>query len=261
MADLQGRAALVTGGSSGIGRAICFALAGAGMTVVAASNEVDLLPALVEELGQSGHQAHSLPVDLSEPAQVPGLFARAEDLAGPIHLLVNNAGIGLQATVEQTSEERLRRIFEVNFFAVTTLCREALARMGARGDGHILNISSASARRGLPRASAYASSKAAVHAFTQSLRIEAHPLGVQVSEILPISVRTSFFGRSDNLAEREYRPRGLVQTPEYVARLVVDCARRPRPEITSSLVTHWLLSLQAAFPNILEPAVRYLSQR
>ena len=261
MIELRGRSALVTGGSSGIGRALTLALAREGMTVVAASNEPDLLAGLVGEIRSAGGRAEGLEVDLSDPGQVAALLGRAEERVGPLHLLVNNAGMGLQATVEQTPEDRLRRIFEVNFFALAALCREALARMGARGSGHIVNLSSASARRGLPRLSAYASSKAAVHAFTQALRIEARPKGVQVTEILPISVRTPFFERSDNLADRAYRPKGLVQTPESVARLVVDCVRRPRAEITTSGLTHWLLVLQSAFPNALEPVVRYFSER
>lgn len=261
MIDLQGRTALVTGGSSGIGRAISLALAHAGMTVVAASNEADRLPALAEEIRANGGRAEGLYVDLLDPAQVAALVPRAEDAAGPLYLLVNNAGIGLQATVLETPEDRLRRVFEVNFFATATLSRLALQGMAQRGAGHIVNISSASARRGLPRACAYASSKAAVHGFTQALRIEAKPLGVHVSEVLPISVATPFFASAENRANRQYKPRGLVQTPEYIARLVVDLAKRPKPEVTSSLATHWLLVLQSAFPNALEPVVRYLSGR
>lgn len=259
MIDLRGKVALVTGGSSGIGRALSLALAREGMTVVAASNEADLLPALAEEIRAGGGRAEGLYVDLCDPAQVAGLIPRAEEVAGPLYLLVNNAGIGLQATVLETPEDRLRRIFEVNFFAAATLCRLALQGMSQRGSGHIVNISSASARRGLPRACAYASSKAAIHGFTQALRIEAKPLGVHVSEVLPISVATPFFDRSENRADRAYKPRGLVQTPDYIARLVVGLARRPRPEITSSTATHWLLVLQSAFPNALEPVVRFFS--
>lgn len=259
MLHLPGKVALVTGGSSGIGRTLSLRLAREGMTVVAASNEAEALPLLVEEVRASGGRAVGLYVDLLDPAQVAALVPRAEDAAGPLDVLVNNAGIGLQATVEETPEDRLRRIFEVNFFAMATLSRLALKGMAARGSGHILNITSASARRGLPRASAYASSKAAAHGFTQALRLEAHPLGVHVTEILPISVATPFFGNSENRANREYKPRGLVQTPEHIAQIVVDCLRRPRAEVTSSTLTHWALVLQSAFPNALEPLVRYFS--
>lgn len=255
--DLRGRAALVTGGSSGIGRAVCLALAARGVRVVAASNEAEELPGVVEEMGGG----HGLYVDLTDPAQTAALVGRAEDAAGPLDLLVNNAGIGLQATVLHTSEEALRRVFEVNFFAVALLSREALRRMAERGRGHIINVTSASARRGLPRACAYASSKAAVHGFTQALRIEAWPLGVRVSEVLPISVATPFFDRADNLADRKYKPKGWVQTPEQVADMIVGCAERPRAEVTTSFWAHVALAVQSAFPNVLEPAVRYFSER
>src|SRR5262249_40429972 len=156
--------------------------------------EVEAVRAAAAEVAQGG-PGDTTPwvADLSQPAEVVGLFERVEEQVGPVDILINNAGIGLQATVLQAEPADLRRLFEVNFFAVATLCRDSLRRMAARGNGHILNVSSAAARRGLPRMSAYAASKHALHGFTQSLRQEAYLLGVLVSEVLPISVRTPFF--------------------------------------------------------------------
>src|SRR5438876_6879244 len=120
----------------------------------------------------------------------------------------------------------LRRLFEVNFFAAATLSREALRVMSDRRRGHIINVSSAAARRGLPSMSAYAATKGALHGFTQSLRLEARLFGVAVTEVMPISTRTGFFDAATNRAARPYRPRGIVQTPEYVAERILACIRR-----------------------------------
>ncbi|HXE71294.1 MAG TPA: SDR family NAD(P)-dependent oxidoreductase, partial [Candidatus Nitrosotenuis sp.] len=134
-------------------------------------------------------------------------------------------------------------------------CRSMLER----GSGHILNVSSASARRGLPWIGAYAASKAAVHAFTQALRLEMAGRGVRVSEILPISVSTSFFQRA--LGSGGYRPRGWVQTPEQVAERIARCAAWPRAELPGSFWTHWGLALEAAFPNTVNAVMEWLYRR
>ena len=180
-----------------------------------------------------------------------------EEESGPIDLLVNVAGIGLQASVLQMTADDLRRLFEVNFFASVTLCRDVLRVMAARRRGQIINVSSAVARRGLPGMSAYAASKAALHGFTQSLRLEARRHGVAVTEVLPISVLTGFFAAATNRAARPYAPSGWTQTPEFVARQIVACARRPIAERHTTRLLGPLFALDALAPNLIERLIAW----
>src|SRR5205823_1126286 len=144
----------------------------------------------------------------------------------------------------------IRALFEVNFFAVVSLCRQALRSMGARGGGHLINVSSASALRGLPRLNAYTASKGAVHTFTQSLRVEARPLGIFVSEVLPVSTATGFFRGSRNRAGFPYAPGSRVQPPEYVAARILRCACHPVPEVHLDRSLLLLAGFATLFPNL-----------
>jgi short-subunit dehydrogenase len=97
--------------------------------------------------------------------------------------------------------------------------------------------------------SGYASSKGALHIFSQTLRLEAAPLGIRVSEVLPISVATPFFGRSESAPGVTYRPKGIVQTPEHVARCVLACLDKNYAELCTHSPTAWGFALQAMAPN------------
>jgi short-subunit dehydrogenase len=249
---LAGRHALITGAAAGIGRATALALAAVGVAVEAADRDEAGLASLADAITSAGGQARPRVVDLGRPAEVEPLVAHIEAQAGPIDLLLNVAGIGLRASVLQMTPDDLRRLFEVNFFAAATLCREALRIMSERRRGHILNVSSAAARRGLPMMSAYAATKGALHGFTQSLRLEARPVGVIVTEVLPISTRTAFFETATNRAGQPYRPRGLVQTPEYVAERILACIRHPVAELHTTPLLRPVFALEALAPNLVE---------
>lgn len=174
---------------------------------------------------------------------------------GPLDLLVNNAGIGYHSDLLSADLQRIRQLFEVNFFAVVALSQAALAHMAPRGRGHILNVSSASARRSLARMTAYGSSKGAVHSFCQSLRMEAAAYGVGVSEVLPISVITPFF------AAAGYRPQGKTQTPDDVARMIIRCVEKNLPELCTDRLTGWGFVLDALAPNLVARALTWWERR
>jgi 3-oxoacyl-[acyl-carrier protein] reductase len=265
--DLSGRRALVTGAAAGIGRATALALAREGVTVEAVDRDAAGLGTLVAEIARAGGElegrlpepglARAWVVDLSRPEEVERLVDRVEAEAGDLDLLLNVAGIGLQASVLQMSMDELRRLFEIDFFAAAALCQQALRVMAGRRQGHIINISSAAARRGLPGMSAYAAAKAAMHGFTQSLREEARRHGVAVSEVQPISVHTRFFDAAANRSERAYAATGWVQTPEHVAGRIVACARRPVPELHTAPIFRLAYALEALAPNLVERGVAW----
>lgn len=232
--------ALITGASSGIGFSTASRLAQRGHQVLLLSYDE---PELLQACARLGTQAVPILCDLSLSDQVEGLWRRLEESYGPIEILINNAGVGLHAEVVDTDMAAMRRLFEVNFFAAASLCQQAMTAMRLRRRGHILNLTSASARRSLPCIGAYGASKAALHGLTQSLRLEAAGSGVTVGEVLPISVTTPFFARAG------YQPRGLTQTPEQVAEQILLCLDRGQAERT----THWPTALgfvlDALFPN------------
>ncbi len=240
--------ALVTGASSGIGLNIVQILLSRGWRVLLLSYDEAELRVAVEQF--SPEQAVPVVCDLSVPDQVAGLWQRLELEHGPISVLINNAGIGHHGEVLQTSQEVFRKLMEVNYFAPVALCQQALQAMKERHQGHILNVTSASARRPLARMGAYGSSKAALHGFTQTLRMEAHAYGVRVTEVLPISVATPFFERASNTSQQDYRPRGLTQSPHQVASMVVRCLDRNIAECVTHRPTALGLALDCLMPNL-----------
>jgi uncharacterized protein len=218
---------LVTGASSGIGETTARLFAAEGAQVILISQQEAELHRVAADIRQAGGRATVLVADFARPEQVEGLIACAEREVGPLDVLVNNAGVGMGATALDTPPDELRLLFEVNFFALVSLCRQAMAVMAPRGKGHIINVSSAAARFGSAGVSAYSATKGAAHAYTQALRTEASVYGIHVTEVLPISVRTKFF---DNVHGEKYAPSGIVLTAERVAQTIVRCARSPRPK-------------------------------
>lgn len=241
--DRELRWIAITGSSSGIGRTAAHYLAQRGFGIVLASEQAEALREVQAEIEEAGGSAVVVDLDLLNPDDVASFFQKVHEKVNFCEVLVNNAGIGLHKTLEESTEAEFRRVFEVNFFSLTSLCRQALAYMKQAGRGHIINISSASARRSLAHMSCYGASKGAVHCFSQALRLEAEPLGVTVTEILPISVRTEFFDRAG------YQPKGLVQTPETIAKLIERAIHTKQAELCSSQLTRLGFLLDVVAPN------------
>ncbi len=254
---LQGRRILVTGASSGIGEAVAKACVREGAEVILLSEREQEVNAVAEALRQSGGKATAVTVNLAVEAEVAGLIARLESELGEIDTLINNAGIGLGSRIPDITLKGLRLVMEVNYFGMFSLCQQALVAMGKRKQGRVINITSASGRFGLPGVSAYVSSKGAAHTFTSALRIEGKPLGVFVSEVLPVSTSTRFF---ESVEGKKYQPKGVVQTPETVANAIVKCAcsRRPRAEVLPYPPVRLAFVVDALFPGLLD---RFLDKK
>jgi short-subunit dehydrogenase len=175
---------LITGCSSGIGRAAAISLHAAGLTVYATARQVDSLA----DLARQG--IHTLALDVTDEASMTDAVAAVEQEAGPVGVLVNNAGYGLYGPVEQLPMDEIRREFETNFFGLVRLTQLVLPGMRRRGRGRILNVSSMGGRITLPGGAFYHASKYAVEALSDALRMEVAQFGIDVVLIEPGPVKT-----------------------------------------------------------------------
>lgn len=241
----------ITGSSSGIGKATALHLAAAGYGVVLASEQAEALRAVQDEILQAGGRAEVVDLNLLEPGAAEQFYARVVEKVGFCEVVVNNAGIGLHKTLEESTDAEFQRVFTVNFFSMVTICRAALGFMKQQRRGHLINVSSASARRSLERMSCYGASKGAVHCFSQALRAEVAQDGIAVTEILPISVSTPFFDTAG------YRPKGLVQTPDTIAALVERAILTRPAELCSSGLTRWGFVLDSVAPNLVSTLMNW----
>ncbi|HSE05885.1 MAG TPA: SDR family NAD(P)-dependent oxidoreductase, partial [Methylomirabilota bacterium] len=187
MADPGGRVALVTGASSGIGAATARALAGAGLRVALCARRKDRLEQLAADLGAQGAEAAVHTVDVTDALAVQVMVDEVVARWGRLDVLVNNAGRGLSATLEQTTAEDLRALMELNVVAVLGATRAVLPIMRRQGSGHVINVSSVVGRRAVPYRAAYSATKFALGALSEALRVELTGSGIAVTLVYPIN--------------------------------------------------------------------------
>lgn len=238
---------MITGASRGIGEAMAHSFAGAGASVALVARSEDRIRSLATELGGTAH-----PADLADPADVAGLIERIESTAGPIDVLVNNAGLDSTAGFADAPDDELRRVTEVNYLAPAELCRQLIPRMLRRGGGHIVNISSVAGSVVFPGLVTYSASKAALSQFTAGLRADLRGLPVHTTlvELGPVPTEllahTQHYEPTRRSFDRAYRLRLTVDVPrETVAQEVVEAVRRNRKHVRLPRRT-------AAFPMLAE---------
>jgi len=182
---LDGRAAIVTGASRGLGRAMALALAGAGADVALASRSVAELEETARAIEKLGRRALVVPTDVTVYAQVEGLVERAVHTLGRLDIVVNNSGIATVIPAAEMPPEDFRRTVEVNLVGVFNGCRAAAARLIAQKSGKIINLASVLGASGLPGYVAYSASKGGVIALTRALAVEWARYNIQVNAMAP----------------------------------------------------------------------------
>jgi NAD(P)-dependent dehydrogenase (short-subunit alcohol dehydrogenase family) len=183
---LDGKTALVTGASSGIGAELARGLGASGAHVLAAARRADRLAAIVAEIRAAGGKADAIVLDVTNRDSIAAAFDKAQQLAGGVDVLINNAGVADPRKFIATSVESRDATFGTNFFGVWDLCHEAARRMvEAKRGGSIVNIASILGIGGAPGYAAYAASKAAVIQLTRVLALELGRQGVRVNAIAP----------------------------------------------------------------------------
>lgn len=231
----EGKVALVTGASSGIGDAVARELAGIKMKVAVTARRAERLEALVSEMKTEGGEMLALTGDMRKEEDILALFPAIHETWGSIDVLVNNAGTGMMNTLEAGATEDWRETLDVNVLAVSTCMREALKDMNGKEDAQIINISTIYAHRlQVPNFSYYQASKFAVLAMSGTLRAELHAQGskVRVGMISPGMTATEFRVRASRGAVpyeayfKDFHPllpqdvadavRYMLSTPSYV---------------------------------------------
>jgi NAD(P)-dependent dehydrogenase (short-subunit alcohol dehydrogenase family) len=184
---------LITGCSTGFGREFARAALRHGYRVVATARDTHTLGDLV---GEYGERVRTLELDVTKADRIRAVVADAEQAFGHIDVLVNNAGYGYMAAVEEGEETAIRALFETNFFGLAAMIRAVLPGMRARRTGTIVNIASVGGIMGFPGSGYYAATKFAVEGLSESLAREVEPLGIHVLLVEPGPFRTDWAGRS-----------------------------------------------------------------
>jgi NAD(P)-dependent dehydrogenase (short-subunit alcohol dehydrogenase family) len=182
---LDGRVAIVTGASRGLGRAMAVALAEAGADVAVAARSTPDLEETAYQIEKLGRRALVVPTDVSVYAQVETLVRRTRETLGGLHIVVNNSGIARVTPVAEMPPEEFRRTLDVNLVGVFNGCRAAAAHLIAQHSGKIVNVASVLGQVGLPGYTAYAASKGGVMAFTRALAAEWARHNIQVNALAP----------------------------------------------------------------------------
>jgi NAD(P)-dependent dehydrogenase (short-subunit alcohol dehydrogenase family) len=248
---LAGKVAVVTGASAGIGRATALALARAGARVLVTARRAERLEALAQEIRAAGGEAVAVPGDIARREHVRIVIGSAIERLGRLDILVNNAGLGHYAPLAETPPEVFQYLWDVNVMGMVHGIQEALPFMRQQGRGHIINVSSVAGKQGGSGHSAYNATKFAQIGISEALRLELWKSGISVSVVCPVVTDTEFF---DVVARRSSgrRPRfaGPVQTAEHVARCILRCIRRPRPEVFPFALARIYTVLGAISPRL-----------
>ncbi|MGB7537424.1 MAG: SDR family oxidoreductase [Anaerolineales bacterium] len=233
----QGKSAIITGASSGIGRALALQLAREGASVALAARNADRLQVLAAECRALGGKAEAIPTDVAEEAQCKALVARAGEAFGRIDMLVNNAGMSVVGKLDELPDLRLfHYVMDVNFFGALSCCYYALPHLQA-AQGRIVNVSSLGGLLTIPYNTSYCASKFALQGFSDSLRMELKPRGVSVTVISPYWVVTEFH---EHYLDKDGKPKGpsgravytgKMMTAEKCARIILEAARRRKREV------------------------------
>ena len=228
---LEGKVAVITGGSKGIGKAIAYGLAAAGAKVVIAARTRETLEQVAVDLRESGAEALAVPTDVTDADAVERLIQRTLGAYEHLDILVNNAGIGHFGPVVDFMPSDWDTVINSNLKAVYLCTKSALSPMLAQGSGQIINVLSIAAKVPFEASSAYCAAKAGALAFTKVLASEVRQQNIRVTAVLPGSVHTPFWDEIPQHPDFEQ-----MLKPEHVAATVVSVCQQPPGMVTEEIV-------------------------
>jgi NAD(P)-dependent dehydrogenase (short-subunit alcohol dehydrogenase family) len=245
--------AVVTGASSGIGRATALELARRGTSVVAVARREEALKDVASACRRLGVPAFDAPADVTDEEAVRGVARAAVERFGRVDLWVNNAGVTLFARFEEAPSDLYRRVIETNLFGSVHGARAAIPVFREQGGGMLVNVASVFGAIGAPYLSAYVLSKWAIRALGECLRQElVDAPNIHVCTVLPASTDTPLFQQAANYTGWSIVPLRPIYSPERVARVVVRLPERPRREVTIGLAGRGSLLGRTLAPGLTE---------
>lgn len=225
--DLAGRTALVTGASSGLGWRFAEVLAANGANVVLAARRVERLEELKARIEDAGGKAAAVALDVTDQDAIPAAFDAAEQAFGPVDVLVNNAGVAVEAMLLDMTAQQWRKVLDTDLDGVFFVGQEAARRMSARGGGAIVNIASAIAFKVGKTLGAYAVAKAGVVQLTKAMALEFADSGIRVNAICPgyieTEINSEFFAteRGQQMIQRQVPMKRLGDTRDLDGALLL----------------------------------------
>lgn len=224
---LNGKVAIVTGGTRGIGLAIARQLGARGSSVTVSGTNPASIARASEALASAGVRHEALAADVRDEGQVAAMVARTVDRFGGLDILVNNAGVGHFVAVADTTPEDWRRVVDTNLTGVFLCCRAAIPHLRARGGGWIINISSLAGKNTFPGGGVYCASKWGLTALSEVLMEELRGDDIRVSYVMPGSVATEFNNRAPGPADQ------WKLASDDIAQVVVDLLAHPSRSLPS----------------------------
>lgn len=248
--QLQNKRIVVTGASSGIGRCLSRQLSQMGARLVVTARRERLLRSLQYDICTAGGQCEVVTGDITDPETHSQIILTAQQHFGGIDCLINNAGVGAMGPFSTASLDRLREVFEVNFFSMAALIRSAVPVLAKGNDALIVNVGSVLGHRAVPLKSEYCAAKFALHGFSDSLRGELADMAIEVLLISPSTVDTDFFDSAiQDVADVDWKKRGAMQ-PDFVARKIIQGMEKRNHEIILPLSGKALVWLDRLLPTI-----------
>jgi len=260
--NFAGRRVLITGGSSGIGRAIADAVAKRGGILCLAARDGARLQKAADEIAAS-FPSHpnplAIPCDVTDGPAVRRLVAECRNHLGGLDILFNNAGICVYGPVERTGAEDFAGVMAVNFQGAVNCILEVLPVMRQQGSGRIVNTGSVAALHGVPYLAAYSASKAALAAATQALRAELSGSGINITTVYVDYTQTGIFAAEKNVGGAR-RPAGPYAPAPKVAEAIVRAVERGKGDFAVSARGRALIIARTLAPGIVERNMNRLAE-
>ncbi len=249
--DFKDKVVLITGASSGIGRASAIQFAKKGANIILVSRSQEKLDQVDEELKKLNVSTFVYVCDVSDKSQVKKMSETVLEKYGTVDILVNNAGFAIYGSISKLPIEEIESQMETNYFGMIYCIKNFLPSMIEKKSGHIVNVASVAGSFGLPGIASYCATKFAMLGFSEGLKHELKGTGIGVTVVSPIMVRTNFFDHKSFEKMPKYSPTTL--SAETVGKAVLKAANSPRLEIIVPSIVRIVVWIKTTFPYLINP--------